>query len=132
MTTVSVQFLVCLRSLLVPGIGVTGNEWVRWAGALCLVFPGIVPTVDPRETFGRGYIQVFTASCNTDTEYSRGRIEATFCHSVMFFVFVVASCVSMFMTADPIGYGCGSVCSALFVIMIVAGGVSQPSEYNRT
>jgi cbb3-type cytochrome oxidase subunit 3 len=134
MTTVSVQFLVCLRFLLVPGIGVPGNEWVRWAGALCLVFPGIVPTKDPRERFGRGYIQVFTANCSTDSEDWCDKAVANFCHTWMFIVFVVASCVSMFMTADTIGYGCGCVCSVLFLVMIAAGAVSHlcPPEHKRT
>jgi cbb3-type cytochrome oxidase subunit 3 len=121
MTTVSVQFLVCLRSLLVPGIGVPGNEWVRWAGALCLVFPGIVPAKDPRERFGRGYIQVFTASCNTDEiEDKRGRAIAIVFHNGMFLVFAILSCVSMFMTLDRVGYYSASLCTTLLVSMAIA------------
>jgi hypothetical protein len=126
MTTVSVQFLVCLRSLLVPGIGVPGNEWVRWAGALCLVCPGIVPTRDPRNFFGRGYIQVFTASCNTDEiEDKRGRAIAIVFHNGMFLLFAILSCVSMFMTLDTVGYVSGSFCTALLVLMTITWGMTR-------
>jgi hypothetical protein len=132
MTTVSVQFLVCLRFLLVPGIGLPWNGIVRWAGALCLVFPGIVPTVDPRDHFGRGYIQVFTASCNTDSTDWKGRAMSYIFHSGMFFAFVGASCVSMFMTADMTGCIFGGVCSTFTVMMMVAAAATRPSEHKHT
>jgi hypothetical protein len=126
MTTVSVQFLVCLRFLLVPGIGVRGNEWVRWVGALCLVGPGIVPTRDPRNFFGRGYIQVFTASCNTDEiEDKLGMFTAIVLHNGMFLLFAILSCVSMFMTEDTVGYVSGSLCTALLVLMTLTWGVTR-------